>query len=141
MLSSDPAVKAATNAQQWYVTISRGRKGVRIFTADKFQLRENIARSGDRTLALDIAKPKKNFVHRLAVLWRRGLAFALNVQRSERVAIQRRTESQAIQKVEVVEQTETVPSDATVRQQKTGWAKKRVISQPPPQDRSRGIRI
>lgn len=141
VLFSDSAVKAATNAQQWYVTISRGRKGVRIFTADKFQLRENIARSGDRTLALDIAKPKKNFVHRLAVLWRRGLAFALNVQRSERVAIQRRTESQAIQKVEVVEQTETVPSDATVRQQKTGWAKKRVISQPPPQDRSRGIRI
>jgi hypothetical protein len=36
------------------VTISRGRKGVRIFTADKEQLRENIARSGDRELALDL---------------------------------------------------------------------------------------
>ncbi len=141
VLFSDSAVKAATNAQQWYVTISRGRKGVRIFTADKFQLRENIAQSGDRTLALDIAQSKKNFVPRLAMLWRRGLAFVLNVQRSERVAIQRRTESQAIQKIEPVEQTETVPSDATVRQQKISRASKIVISPPPPQDRSRGIKI
>lgn len=141
VLFSDSAVKAATNAQQWYVTISRGRKGVRIFTADKFQLRENIARSGDRTLALDIAKPKQNFVRRLAVLWRRGLAFALNVQRSERVAKQRRAESQVIQKIAGIEQTETVPSDATVRQQKTGWAKKIVVSQLPTQNRSRSIGI
>jgi conjugative relaxase-like TrwC/TraI family protein len=54
VLFSDSAVKAATNRQQWYVTISRGRKGVRIFTADKEQLRENISRSGDRELALDL---------------------------------------------------------------------------------------
>jgi conjugative relaxase-like TrwC/TraI family protein len=141
VLFSDSAVKAATNAQQWYVTISRGRKGVRIFTADKFQLRENIARSEDRTLALDIAKPKKNLIQRLAVLWRRGLAFALNAQHSERVAIQRRAESQAIQKIAGIEQTETVSSYTTVRQQKTGYAKKIVISQPPPQNRSRGIGI
>jgi hypothetical protein len=46
VLFSDSAVKAATNEQQWYVTISRGRKGVKIFTADKIQLRENIAHSG-----------------------------------------------------------------------------------------------
>ena len=39
-------MKAATNRQQWYVTISRGRKGIRIFTSDKEQLRENVARSG-----------------------------------------------------------------------------------------------
>jgi hypothetical protein len=44
VLFSDSAVKAATNEQQWYVTISRGRKGVKIFTADKIQLRENISR-------------------------------------------------------------------------------------------------
>ena len=42
----DSAVKAATNQQQWYVTISRGRKGVKIFTADKGQLRENIPSPG-----------------------------------------------------------------------------------------------
>jgi ATP-dependent exoDNAse (exonuclease V) alpha subunit len=49
VLFSDSAVKAATNEQQWYVTISRGRKGVKIFTADKIQLRQNIAHSGHRT--------------------------------------------------------------------------------------------
>ena len=58
VLFSDSAVKAATNEQQWYVTISRGRKGVKIFTADKIQLRQNIAHSGDRTLAMDM-KPKR----------------------------------------------------------------------------------
>ncbi len=55
VLFSDSTVKAATNQQQWYVTISRGRKGIRIFTSDKAQLRENISRSGDRELALDMA--------------------------------------------------------------------------------------
>lgn len=54
VLFSDSTVKAATNAQQWYVTISRGRRGVRIFTSDKAQLRESIARSGERPLALDL---------------------------------------------------------------------------------------
>ncbi len=53
VLFSDSAVKAATNNQQWYVTISRGKKGIHIFTCDKEQLRENITRSGDRPLALD----------------------------------------------------------------------------------------
>lgn len=53
VLFSDSAIKAATNAQQWYVTISRGRRGVRIFTPDKEQLRENLTRSGHRSLALD----------------------------------------------------------------------------------------
>jgi hypothetical protein len=59
VLFSDSAAKAATNNQQWYVTISRGKKGVQIFTTDKAELRENIARSGDRQLAIDIA-PVKN---------------------------------------------------------------------------------
>ena len=48
VLFSDSAIKAATNQQQWYVTISRGRKGITIFTSDKAQLRENILRSGNR---------------------------------------------------------------------------------------------
>ena len=55
VLFSDSTVKAATNTQQWYVSISRGRKGVRIFTSDKVQLRQNVSRAGDRTLALDLA--------------------------------------------------------------------------------------
>jgi ATP-dependent exoDNAse (exonuclease V) alpha subunit len=55
VLFSDSTIKAATNAQQWYVTISRGRRGVRIFTPDKEQLRENLVRSGHRPLAMDFA--------------------------------------------------------------------------------------
>ncbi len=55
VLFSDSTIKAATNAQQWYVTISRGRRGVRIFTPDKEQLRENVARSGHRPLAMEFA--------------------------------------------------------------------------------------
>ena len=55
VLFSDSTVKAATNAQQWYVTISRGRRGIRIFTPDKEQLRENVTRSGHRPLALELA--------------------------------------------------------------------------------------
>jgi conjugative relaxase-like TrwC/TraI family protein len=55
VLFSDSTIKAATNAQQWYVTISRGRRGIRIFTPDKQQLRENVARSGHRPLAIEFA--------------------------------------------------------------------------------------
>jgi conjugative relaxase-like TrwC/TraI family protein len=54
VLFSDSAVKAATNNQQWYVTISRGKKGIHIFTCDKQGLRENITRGGERPLAVDI---------------------------------------------------------------------------------------
>jgi ATP-dependent exoDNAse (exonuclease V) alpha subunit len=55
VLFSDSTIKAATNSQQWYVTISRGRRGIRIFTPDKEQLRENVTRSGHRPLALELA--------------------------------------------------------------------------------------
>jgi len=59
VLFGDSCVRAATNAEQWYVTISRGRKSVRIFTANKAQLAANIARTGHRELALDLIKPPK----------------------------------------------------------------------------------
>jgi ATP-dependent exoDNAse (exonuclease V) alpha subunit len=54
VLFSDSAVRAATDRRQWYVTISRGRRGIRIFTPDKAQLRENVIRSGNQPLALDL---------------------------------------------------------------------------------------
>lgn len=69
VLISDSTIKAATNAQQWYVSISRGRRGVRIFTPDKEQLRENIVRSGHRKLALDIAGSARPTPE--SPLWRR----------------------------------------------------------------------
>ena len=81
VLFSDSAVRAATNQQQWYVTISRGRKGVKIFTTDKIQLRENVSRSGDRTLALDMAQSS---FHKLATMWGRDVAYVLNIRHSQR---------------------------------------------------------
>ena len=66
----DSTIKAATNAQQWYVTISRGRRGIRIFTPDKEQLRENVARSGHRPLAMEFATGSTP--PRTVRLWRGG---------------------------------------------------------------------
>ena len=56
VLFSDSSVKAATNNQQWLVTISRGTRAVKIFTQDKAQLRENVSRLGDRELAIEFAE-------------------------------------------------------------------------------------
>lgn len=62
VLFADSAIRAATNSQQWYVSISRGRKSVRIFTPDRAALRKHVARSGDRPLALDLdLSPRKRF--------------------------------------------------------------------------------
>jgi conjugative relaxase-like TrwC/TraI family protein len=82
VLFADSSVRAATNAEQWYVTISRGRKSVRIFTADKTQLAANIRRVGHRELALDLDKaPKRVRGVRQHVLLglRRGREFARRV--------------------------------------------------------------
>ncbi|PZR72836.1 MAG: hypothetical protein DLM52_12175 [Chthoniobacterales bacterium] len=82
VLFSDSAVRAASSAQQWYVTISRGRRSVRIFTPDKEQLRRAIMRSGERELALDLV-PQKNRSwrqqYKLVRSIRRGREFARRV--------------------------------------------------------------
>lgn len=79
VLLVDSAVRAATNAQQWYVSISRGRRSVRIFTSNKEQLRTHITRSADRPLALDLEISKRERrairIGNLRAL-RRGRAFA-----------------------------------------------------------------
>lgn len=79
VLFSDSAVRAASNAQQWYVTISRGRKSVQIFTPDKLELQRAIMRSGQRELALDLVSTRsKRFGVRQQILRsvRRGREFA-----------------------------------------------------------------
>ena len=84
VLFSDSAVRAATNAQQWYVTISRGRKSIKIFTPDKEQLRHAIVRSGERELALDLLRPgvrRHRVCHRMLRFVRRGREFASRVCR------------------------------------------------------------
>lgn len=68
VIFSDSAIRAATNQKQWYVTISRGRKGIKIFTTDKHQLRENIIRSGNRELALELAEKHASEMKELQIL-------------------------------------------------------------------------
>ncbi len=71
LIFSDSAIRAATNSKQWYVTISRGRKGICIYTTDKQQLRENITRSGNRELAIELVggqvRPRKTVSHWLKI--------------------------------------------------------------------------
>jgi hypothetical protein len=117
VLFSDSAVKAATNEQQWYVTISRGRKGVKIFTADKIQLRQNITRPGHRTLAMDM---KPGAVQKLAAAWGRNIAFALNVQQSQRESMERQAEivrqAEALHREESERRAKALRQAAAVKQ-------------------------
>ena len=117
VLFSDSAVKAATNEQQWYVTISRGRKGVKIFTADKIQLRQNIARSGNRTLAMDM---KPGAVQKLAAALRRNVAFILDVQQSRRKTAERQVENlrqaEALRREELERQAKARRQAAAMKQ-------------------------
>ena len=102
VLFSDSAVKAATSQQQWYVTISRGKKGIHIFTSDKEQLRENITRSGDRLSVLDLlaAHYQNDPRYRLiAQRWGKRAAVLMNKSRMarEHEAI-RQTQTQQVSK-------------------------------------------
>ena len=67
VLFSDSASRPTTSAQQWYVTISRGRKGIAIFTSDPEQLRANITRSGERPLAMELRPGvrKRSWIYKL----------------------------------------------------------------------------
>jgi conjugative relaxase-like TrwC/TraI family protein len=53
VLFSDSGSLAATNKRQWYVTISRARRGILVFTPDKEALRDAIGADGDRRLAFE----------------------------------------------------------------------------------------
>jgi conjugative relaxase-like TrwC/TraI family protein len=84
VLFSDSAIRAATNAQQWYVTISRGRRSIKIFTPDKEQLRHAITRSGERELALDLLRARvrrHDLRYRVLHSIRRGREFARHIAR------------------------------------------------------------
>lgn len=54
VLFADAQNTAATSRNQWYVTISRGRKRVVVFTSDRAGLRAGVARLSDRPLALEL---------------------------------------------------------------------------------------
>lgn len=146
VLFSDSAVAAATNEQQWYVTISRGRRGVKIFTADKIQLRQSIAHAGDRPLALDMAR--ESSVHKLAAIWGRDVTYVLNIQHSQRKSAERRAEAlrqdEAVGQSQTAKQTESVKSTETVRPvvQKSETVRRRIDIQPRQTNQpSRGMRV
>ncbi|MBC2593504.1 relaxase domain-containing protein [Ruficoccus amylovorans] len=67
VLFSDSQNRAATDRRQWYVTISRARRKIKIYTASKESLRENLLRSGDEPLAMDLecASPRKDVAVKL----------------------------------------------------------------------------
>jgi conjugative relaxase-like TrwC/TraI family protein len=146
VLFSDSAVKAATNEQQWYVTISRGRKGVKVFTADKIQLRQNITHSGHRPLALDMAG--NSTAHKLAKIWGRDVAYVLNVQQAQRGFTERRDE--AIRQDEAVGQSQAAkpaesikPTDSVMQEiPKPQIVRRRVeIPQQQSNQKSKGMRV
>jgi ATP-dependent exoDNAse (exonuclease V) alpha subunit len=101
VLFSDSTIRAATNTKQWYVSISRGRRGIRIFTPDKEQLRENVARSGDRPLAVDLVRLRERragFFQRIAA--RFGVTAARVMGRARRSRINRRLRERATQHIQ-----------------------------------------
>jgi hypothetical protein len=54
VLLADSGNASATNCNQWYVAISRGRRKALVFTGEKAALRADIERSGARELALEL---------------------------------------------------------------------------------------
>lgn len=50
----------AANQQQWYVSVSRGREACKVYVDSKKDVREAIARTGQRMAAVELVKPDVN---------------------------------------------------------------------------------
>jgi conjugative relaxase-like TrwC/TraI family protein len=87
VLLADAACRAATNRNQWYVAISRGRKRAIVFTENKADLRASIEQSGDRGLALEMKLPgspdRRGLRERLQTWTRRAMAASERVRLHE----------------------------------------------------------
>lgn len=81
VLFADAASRAATSAEQWYVTITRGRKRVMIFTPDKEELRANAQRLGTRELALEMKTEAAAALAERGPEWSRRIFAAIERQR------------------------------------------------------------
>jgi hypothetical protein len=113
VLFSDSLAQAATSQQQWYVTISRGKKGIHIFTTDKEQLRENITRSADKPSVMDLlaahfqndwfyCQIEQRWGQRAAVIMtqnRRAQEF--EAMRQKRMQTQRVTVGQKVKRIQI----------------------------------------
>lgn len=71
LISQPASTFPATDAKQFYVSVSRGREGVRIYTDQKQELLQHAARLGDRTSAIELVR-KKNFSQETAQQNRRS---------------------------------------------------------------------
>jgi conjugative relaxase-like TrwC/TraI family protein len=85
VILADAATSGATDAKQWYVSISRGRRRVVVFTPDKEELRANVQRAGERELALDLKTEVTPTVR--AGDWRRRALAAIERTRLHESAI------------------------------------------------------
>ncbi len=89
VLLADAACRAATNRNQWYVAISRGRKRAIVFTDHKADLRASIEQSGDRALALEMklsgSSDRRGLSERLPTWTRRAMGAAERVRLHEAV--------------------------------------------------------
>ena len=106
VLLGDSAIRAATNAQQWYVSISRGRKSVRIFTPDKETLREHVTRAGDRPLALDMRAPK--LARRVLRLGLRGIPRGRKLAKAVCLMFARKRPSLALREKQTIHEPQTI---------------------------------
>ncbi len=95
VIMSDAANRAATDAHQWYVTISRGRQRVLVFTPDKSALRTQVQQAGERELAMDLKleKPPSVDVHQSE--WARRAMVAAENHRLHQAVMTRINKSQS----------------------------------------------
>jgi conjugative relaxase-like TrwC/TraI family protein len=84
VIMADAGNRAATDAHQWYVTISRGRKQVLVFTPDKEALRVQVQAAGERELALDLKLVETQSVDMRQTEWtRRSIVAAERVRQDD----------------------------------------------------------
>ena len=151
VLFSDSMAKAATNRQQWYVTISRGKKGIHIFTTDKEQLRENITRSGERPSVVDalIAHYRKHNSFFRLIERRWGTRMALTMTNSKRAREfrelrqnrrQEQTEAAKIEPDEMRQQPAPKQTQTPAEETLEPKAKPQLIQSEIPKKESRGYR-
>lgn len=76
LLQSDLSA-CASDAKQFYVSVSRGRKGVKIYTDDIEVLRENVAHVRERPMAMEITPPEEKSSKRLGA--QKELAVKVNL--------------------------------------------------------------
>lgn len=99
VLIVDSGSAAAANSREWYVSLSRGRRSVEVFTVNMRDLAQRIASDGERALAMDfgLVREKVRAALRPAPALRRWIAHGARVLAMARAA-RRRVTQRLIQK-------------------------------------------